>query len=287
MRNANIAVSDMHVGHRGAIMYPDPNLSHKPNKVQKWVFKSFVTFQDQLDAVLNQYKVDHIHLQVTGEAADIDAKQRHRSEHWEFDETLIVENASRLLDPLYKLVDLGVHFIRGTGAHVGPGGRMDNLVAKDCDVVIASDKRSSAYAWGVADYLLGGVHCMARHHGLKGFKWAGDKALVSFREEMKLTYYNTGQPLPDVVYGGHFHKSMQTQLPRTKATTPHVIQLPSWKTPYRDEFVERIDPMAPTPYVGGHLLIEDDGEVIFSEELLYSYPHRRIRKLKPLEPISK
>lgn len=273
--SAEIQVSDFHTGSKFSLMYPTNAADHKPNKLQRWIFKTWEKrFLPDVERILDQYKPDYVHVSEIGDLGELDYKNRNTEEVWTFLDTDIVENHAKLLQPLWNMAD-SVSFVRGTKAHIGQDGGIDEKIARDCDKTIPTDTQKSdgefiAAGW-YAEFTLSGVHFEIAHHGRNRSKWTDINGLVSLGNEILLKRTKNGQKVPDVISRGHYHYGAQTP-PDTK---PLVISVPSWQLP--NTFVYRIDPTVETPHVGGHIIIARDGKVIHSERFRY-FPERNKTK---------
>ncbi len=269
--SVEIQISDMHVGHKTAIMYPDGNLDYKPNKGQKWVFWVWQSqFLPAVEKLLDKYKPDHVHLSLLGDMGDIDWKKR-TSFVWTRDTEIIRDNAVTLLKPLVNMAD-SVHSVRGTLAHIGEGGGIDEYIASDLDNSVPAEGYKQFSHW-YALFELEGVLFEIAHHGKNRSKWTDLTGLISLGNEIILKRTKNGQRIPDVVSRGHFHWS--GHIPDTK---PYTVAVASWQLP--TDYVYRIDPTVETPHVGGHVVVVRDGEIIKGERFKYMYERSKVWKPK-------
>lgn len=264
MASVDIHISDLHVAHKTAIMYPDPDLEWKMNKTQKWLFKCWNTWQDDMWPWIDSLNPDHVHLTVVGETADIDYKKR-GSQFWTKNYHTATENAIRLLNPLVEKAD-AVHVFKGTEAHVGTDGTVDNIVARDFDNIIKANGMD--YAWYWAEYDIDGVLFDVAHHGKNRSKWADENLLTALRTEIIKDRVENGRPIPDIVSRGHYHWFGTT----SEFKRPLVVSLPPWQIP--TEYIYRIDPVVKTPKVGAVVFICDDGEFQV-KPFIYTFPRRK------------
>lgn len=258
-------------------MHPINGADHKPNKIQRWLFKVWKdSFLPDIERLLDEYKPDYIHLSELGDLGELDYKNRNREEIWTTKDTDIVENHAKLLEPLFNMVD-SVHVVRGTKAHIGEDGGIDEKIAMDCDKIIPTDDKKSddkfVCAGWYAEFTLSGVHFEIAHHGRNRTKWTDINGLISLGNEILLKRTKNGQKAPDVISRGHFHYGAQTPLD----IKPLVIAVPSWQLP--NTFVHRIDPTTETPHVGGHIVIVRDGKIVHSERLRYFSERNKIKCL--------
>lgn len=280
--SVEIQISDTHIGHKTAIMYPDPqaDFEHKINKPQRWLFKTWNIFTDDIERILDTWKPDHVHLSLLGDMGDVDYKDRSR-QFWTKDQEVIRENFENLLRPIVAFAN-SMHTVRGTKAHVGDEGGVDERIAstygelldpvtgvKLSDGIAIKADGHKQYSHWFAEFVLAGVRFEIAHHGRNKTKWTTLNGLASLRAEIILGRTEDGDKIPDVVSRGHFHWS--GHLPWDMK--PYMIAVPSWQLP--TDFIYRIDPVLRSPIVGGHVIVARDGKVVYGERLNYQYPRKR------------
>ena len=264
-------------GSKFSIMHPQNGADHKPNKIQRWAFAVWnKKFLPDVERILETYNPDYVHLSEIGDLGELDYKNRNAEEVWTRKDTDIVENHARLLEPLYNMVD-SVHFVRGTKAHIGEDGGIDEKIAEDCNKTVATNEKTSdgnkVKAGWYAEFTLSGVHFDIAHHGKNRSKWTDINGLTSLGNEILLKRAKNGQKIPDVVSRGHYHYGEHTPYDKK----PYVVSLPSWQLP--NTFVFRIDPTTETPHIGGHVIIVKDGKIIYAERLRYFSGRNKIQCL--------
>jgi len=272
MRSAEIQVSDTHVGHKTGIMFPDPYIDHKPNKAQKWLYKTFsVNFQFAIEEFLDKWKPDYVHISLLGDMGDIDYKNRSK-QFWTSERTMIAHNAGQLLDPLVQMAD-SLHLVRGTKAHIGEDGGVDELIAKEFDITVPPDGYQQFSHWFV-DFELSNVLINIAHHGRNRTKWTDDNGLNSLKNEIILSRAKNNERIPKIISRGHFHFSGHTPWD----DFPYVIAVPSWQLP--TDFIYRIDPKTEIPMVGGNAIMLEDGKIIDVLRKRYRYPRSKVWRPK-------
>jgi len=275
-----IQVSDTHIGHKTAIMYPDSGLDYKPNEDQRWLFKAWSEyFLPDVEAIIKKWKPKHTHLSLLGDMGDIDYKHR-SAEFWTKDPQIIVSNAIKLFEPLTQMVD-SMHTVRGTKAHIGEAGGIDERIAAEYgDLVDPRTRRTlfkgisvpakehEQYSHWYAEFLLSGVRFEIAHHGRNRTKWTDFNGLNSLKNEIILKRVKNKQIVPDVISRGHFHYSGHT----ISDELPYVIAVPSWQL--TNDFIYRIDPTVETPHVGGHVVVCKGGQIVDTYRLKYVYERK-------------
>ena len=276
--SADIYVSDTHIGSKFSIMHPINAADYSPNKLQQWLFKVWRNnFLGDIERILDEYKPEYVHLNELGDMGELDFKRHNPEEVWTRNSDDIVSNHASLFEPLYVMVD-SVDVVRGTKAHIGEDGGIDEKIANDIAILnptsdLKSDKKPIAAGW-YSEYTLSGVLFDIAHHGKNRTKWTEINGLVSLGKEIILKRVQKGEKIPDVVARGHYHYGNHTPFD----IKPYVISVPSWQLP--NTFVYRIDPTVETPHVGGHVVIARDGKVIAGIRLIYTYPRKAARCLQ-------
>jgi len=273
-KSVEIQISDLHIGSKFAVMHPHSD--YKANQVQRWLFKTWNIFLDNVQKILDEQKPDYVHLSELGDLGELDYAKRNASELWTQDPDDIVANHAELLEPLHKLAN-SVHFVRGTKAHIGEDGGIDEKIARDCDISVHTNTKLTngkfITAGQYAEFSLSGVHFEIAHHGKNKSKWTDINTLVSLGNEILLKRTKNGQKAPDVVSRGHFHYGEHTPFDKK----PYVIAVPSWQLP--NNYAFRVDATVETPHVGGHVVVVEDGEIMEGIRLRYFYPRSKIECL--------
>jgi hypothetical protein len=272
--SADILLGDWHIGHKRAIMYPDPNIDYRANDKQRWLFKCYQSMLDDIDGILETYKVSYIHALFGGDMGDLDYKMRGsgKREYWASTSEEVVFNASQLLDPLMKLVD-DAHFLMGNDAHVGVDGTLDNVIAEDFANAVPLDEKRNEWAWPGVDYEIQGKLINSVHKGKNKTKWTDVNGLSSLSAEVLLDRVKDSERIPDILVRFHFHYGLQL-----RDLHPHPISVAPFQL--KSDFIRYIDAVDGTPKVGGHILIFGDGELIHTEPLLYKMPRRAVWRKK-------
>ena len=204
-------IGDTHCNSRMGLCPPVFNLkdggTYRPNKTQKYLWNSYVSFLDAVVETAKDVKPDKIGALLMGDMVDGDRKRRTHQ--------IISRNASEVVDiaiqslePLYQLIDWCV-FLKGTPAHVGKSGEIEEELASDCD--IAQKNGENNYAWDEFYGTIGGVLFDAKHHGKLGYmRHTRTNALHTLAENLFGAYTERGEKPPRVALRGHVHLSRDT-----------------------------------------------------------------------------
>jgi hypothetical protein len=257
----DIVIGDTHIGHNTGIVHPDKLESHKPNAMQKWLYKVWATeFLPTIERIKKHVKPKYVHLLVGGDMGDLDWKQRAVQEYWATDIEQIKDNAFELLEPLFNMAD-SAHVLKGTKAHTG--GQLDEAIGKNFDNVIPRNDFHAAHYKCM--YELSGVLVHAQHKGVNRGRWAKRSLLEALRARIILKYAEDKSRIPDVIYRFHFHKGITTD-----EREPHMVMaVPSWQLP--NGYISEIDPVGGKAEVGGIVSLYQKGKVIDHFRLFYTY----------------
>jgi len=265
----DIHIDSLHVGHKSGMYYNGRNFDYKPNPANRWLWKVWNMFWEEVEQLIEKHNPSHVHLSMLGEAGDIDYKMR-SNEFWTKDYDVVKDNAIEVLERPMKLVD-GAHFFRGTDAHVGSGGTLDELIASEYESAIPTEDGKFAHLR--AEYELGGVLFDVQHKGKNRSKWGDTNLITALREEIILDRTHNKRPVPDVITRGHFHWLGATDI----NVSPLVVQVPSFQLPYK--YIHDIDAVGRTPIVGGVVFIIKNRKVTY-EPITYTFPRSKVWKQK-------
>ena len=261
---AEILWSDTHIGERCSLMYPDKAIDWRLNMRQRWLYDTWANhFIPDIERVLGRWKADYVHATALGDMGSLKYKYGHPDDFWATNETQVTINAGQLFDPIAKLAD-DIHFVYGNDAHIGPQGKLDHEIAADFDNTVPLDADNGLFAHPSIDLEFQGLLFNYTHKGANRTKWTTANGLNSMKAEITLNRAENGERIPDVVGRGHFHWSGHTPLDMK----PYVVSVPSWELP--SDFIRYIDHLDKTPYVGGHVIIVRDGQIVDASRLVYT-----------------
>lgn len=263
----DVHIDSLHVGHKTGLYYNGDDYDHKPSKSQRWLWKCWEKMWREVEILKKKHKAK-LHISILGEAGDIDWRNR-SGQFWSKNYKTVRNNAIKVLEPYIDMADW-VHFFRGTEAHVGDEGTVDELIAENFVNIVKTEDGRSAHAH--ATYTLNNVLFDVAHHGKNRSKWAEENMLTALRNEIVLDRAKEGQPIPDVISRGHMHWSGETSVHKS----PLAVQVPSFQLPY--EFIFRIDPVVKTPHVGAAIFICEKGKFDY---LPIVYKPERTKAWKP------
>jgi 3',5'-cyclic AMP phosphodiesterase CpdA len=195
-----LAISDLHINSTVALCKPgvflDDGQEVKISRAQHWFWDNFLDLIEKVD----KYKPDV--LIINGDALEGDTKNR-SNQLITRNTTTIVNIASETLEPLINKVP-AVYFVRGTGAHGGKSGCLEESLAKDFDNSVKIGNNLSHWSLNlIAD----GMRISAAHHTtMGGLPWTKANAANSMAAKIMFQYAQDGEKVPDLAIRGHVHR---------------------------------------------------------------------------------
>lgn len=252
-----VVVSDLHAGCQLALCPPggirlDNGGTYKPTRIQQKLHAWWREFWDEWVPVAT--KGEPYGVIVNGDALD----GRHHNATSQISQSLSDQSnvAYELLAPVVERAAAYWH-LRGTEAHVGPSGEMEEMLAERLG---ARQNADGQRAWFELWLQVGNHLAHIMHHiGTTGSAAYETTALCKEYAESCAEAARWSRPAPDVIVRSHRHRSAKVEVPTNRGYgICHVT--PGWqlKTP----FVYKIPGgRVTTPQVGGILLREGDEEL--------------------------
>jgi hypothetical protein len=115
------------------------------------------------------------------------------------------------------------YVMRGTEAHVGGSGRMEEKIAEDIDAVKHGDNYSAFHRY----IEVHGTRINLAHHGkLGGLQWTKANGAHSLAGEILISYADRGEKPPHLVFRAHFHQYADTY---HNYKSIRLIAMPAWE----------------------------------------------------------
>jgi len=184
-----------------------------------------------------------------------------------YNATTAHEIAFDTLDPALKIVDK-TFICRGTTAHVGGQGQLEEKLAKDIEA--ERDELLNTWSWYHLPLLADGVLFDIAHHPESGsnVEWTQGNAANRIAATIMLQYASSYDEFPQVVVRAHKHRRQISE----KTHPVSVVCLPAWTL--KSSFVYRIGKAAGLPDIGGAYFVCNDGKLIDWDLIDYK-PKRR------------
>lgn len=252
MREAVILIADTHINGKTALCPPDviddDGDIHQQNLIQKWLWHTWNKCLDDIKEITkNLYRT----VIFDGDIVDLDSKNRSHQ--------IISRNPSvimRMADPvLMPLIDFAdrTFFVRGTEAHVGKSGYIEEMLAERYHA--EKDKDFGTYSWWQLRAEFSGVKFdVAHHNSLGGLAYTYPNNMNRLVQITRLHYMDWEEKPPDVIVRAHMHRFVDTG----KTFSTRGVSLPCWQ--FQNAYLYRIRKENDMPHIGACIFICDNGK---------------------------
>lgn len=248
---------DIHTGSTTALCPPDFRRDDgdrwQPSKGQEWLWEQWLAFCDAAQETAKRHGAQHIFV-INGESVD---KNWHKtSQTVSTNMSDIVRLGRMVLQPARDAANEMV-FLRGTEAHVGTNGELDELLASMMGAVPEVGTGQQA-RWYWNDEVCGVRFDVAHHPGAGSSREsAAGRPVLTMAHEVILRNSRLGLPRPHLIVRGHNHVPGDTGSTLfTADTKTRAYILPGWQLP--NSFTHRIGG-SELP-VGGLIVLCENGE---------------------------
>ena len=253
MREAVILIADTHINSKLGLCAPniidDDGNEVKQNVIQKWLWQSWNSFIEDVKRTIGDTYTTVI---FDGDIVDIDAKNR-SGQMLSRNPSVVKKAATMVIDPMVELADK-VFFIRGTEAHTGNSGWMEELLAEHYTKTVR-DGLTGNYSWNHLRAEFSGVKLDVAHHVSMGtLPWTYANAAAKLVQVTKYEYMEWGETPPDIVVRAHRHQHAETG---TTFSTRGVC-LPGWQ--WLTTYLYRLGKENTKPHIGGSIVLCDNGQ---------------------------
>jgi hypothetical protein len=255
-----VVISDTHIGSSTAVSplsFTVHNRSSyeaqltEANRLQKWLYRNWIDLFDYVKDKARKHRIIVVHL------GDVIDYNHHGSTQLVQEVGDQVVMAKELLAPYRDIADKFIGIL-GTAAHAG----QDHAVESDLYRQLGAD-----YIEQQMTIDIDGVLVDLAHHGRIGTRpWTSGAA--SLAAEIMLDYAQSGIPLPNYIFRGHYH-----QLDDSGAKFPNtrLIQCPSWQL--RTTYANRVSGNTRRSDIGAVIL--NDGKLDMSKSRYMGQPDGR------------
>ena len=217
----------------------DDGGSYQASKGQRWLWRNWIDFWDSVPK-------GEVWTVLNGDLVDVNGKHK-SSQVISLNETDVMKMTVDVLEPVLDKSDR-VFVVRGTAAHTGLSGNIEEKIALD----IGAEKCGDNYSWWELLLDCDGVKFYITHHGPLGrLRHTHGNALN--RRAVEIEDLFAGRGVPQVTIQSHNHHfSTSSDEYKTK-----VYALPSWQL--KTDFAKRIG-IIEQDIVGGVWFNCDGGE---------------------------
>lgn len=251
MKPLLVWVSDLHINSKVALRYPEAIFDDGDTSIcspsQKALWEAWLDFWKYVERKKGKRK---LFVAFGGEIVDMDIMSRSNQYHSR-NKTEVLSLAADTISPAIDLADK-VIVIRGTQAHVGKQGELDEAAALDIDNIVPDTQTASHYHYRckIGNFVFDmGHHCSM---GTRPWTKANAGNLLA-----KLTldqYRDWGETPPDFVLRGHVHRKADSG---ENFAPLHALISGCWTFP--DMFTHRIGASNERPCIGGWIIDTETG----------------------------
>ncbi len=262
------AVADLHIGSTVALCPPrirrDDADEYRASKAQLWLWQCWNAYWDQIEAWQRELG-GKVYFVCNGDL--VEGEHHGNTQLWSANQA---DWARATLDVLERPMALAsnLFFVRGTEAHVGPAGCLEEgiaqIVSERVGPRLAKDPQSGTASWNELQLDAGGVLFDFAHHGPMGrLEHTRLNALGRVAVQMELEALQGGYRVPDVACQAHNHRRGDSG----DTYNIRVVAMPAWQL--RTHFVRRITRSKLSDIGGIAFLCEGGKYVMKSKELTY------------------
>lgn len=198
-----LVISDLHANSTVAVCPPEFTLddgdTHHNGDGQRWLWTHWQALYQHAEAAAKQ---DDLVLVLNGDIAEGDEKHRSRQLITR-NRATIIRLAAELIDPLAKLAK-ATFVIRGTAAHAGKSGELEEAIANDLEAV---GPHKGAHSWYQLPLELDGIRMDIAHKCTGGgLPWTCKTAALRLAAQAVFEYAQRGERLPHLVIRSHIHR---------------------------------------------------------------------------------
>lgn len=260
MREAIIFIADTHINSKVALIAPDivddDGDTHQPNLIQQWLWNTWNKCTKEINTLAKGYYKTVI---FNGDVVDLDAKNR-SNQMVSKNPATIMKMADKTLEPILDIADR-LFFVRGTEAHVGRSGWIEEMLAEKYGAVPDAGTQQNSW-WHLRAEFSGVRFDVAHHTSLGTLDWTYPNMITRLVQQTRLRYLDWDEPQPHVVVRAHRHRHVDTG---TTLSTRGVC-LPCWQ--YYTSYLYRINAENTQPHIGACVFLCNKGEYTY-HPLLY------------------
>jgi hypothetical protein len=265
MRDGLLLIADTHVNSTTGLCPPegielDDGGRYQPSKAQRWLWQCY---QDVLaDAAQLATTCDRFMVWFLGDLVDKIGKG---TQLVTYNDPAIVKAGVAIIEAAQPIASCGVGIIRGTSAHVGDSGALEEAVAKAVGARPYPPDSGRASSWNAKLDLQGRIIWLAHHGKIGGLPHTKLNALGNVCYAAIAEAIENSEPLPALVAMAHTHHKADTH----DEYPVRVVQVPSFQL--TTEHGNRIKPFRTLP-IGGALVTVEDGRLDVTFKLFRPSP---------------
>lgn len=206
MRDGLLLIADTHVNSTTGLCPPDgieldDGGRYQPSKAQRWLWQCY---QDLIaEAAQLAPTCDRFMTWFVGDLVDKIAKG---SQIITYNDPAIVAAGVQIVEPAQRISQSGVGIIRGTAAHSGDSGYLEEAIARATGAQPYPADSALASCWWAKLALQGHVIDLAHHGKVGGLPWTRANALGGIAYTALDEALRSHDTIPSLVVRAHRHK---------------------------------------------------------------------------------
>ena len=255
-RTLLVVVSDLHINSTSGLCTPsfklDNGVSYSASEQQRWLYQEWNKFWFQVGMLAHENDQEsNVVTVINGDLVDLNRYSP--NELVSLNRADVVRMATETLEPLiensHKIV-----IIRGTEAHVGNQGELEELVARSMpkEKIIKDNNTGLRSFWRLQLEIEEVLFDFAHVGQIGGRTWTRNNPLNGLASEIALNCLKYELPMPKYVIRSHFHQYAESSFD----FPIKVIQTPCWQL--NNSYVYKIG-IATPPSIGALVFTLDRG----------------------------
>jgi hypothetical protein len=255
--------TDTHPGSKLGLCPPEIELNdggtYLSSKAQRWSWGCWGKYWDRVSALKKERKSRVGSISV-GDAGDLN---KHGSAQFvSLSKTDAKNIATSVYDRPSKIADYQI-FVKGTAAHTGKSGWLEDWIAEDLEAV--KDPETDSWSWWYArmqvEELL--IEFYHRPQAVGRLPHTESNATNRMSNIIFQRCQRSGESVPDLVFFGHVHYYASSD----PTVSPRVVYCPGWQLPY--DFIFSIGGGHHSPRIGGLILVVEGKNHTIIDDCLY------------------
>ena len=252
MKEAIVLLADTHINSRMGLCNPnvidDDGNIYQQNVIQKWSWANWLECMDTIKNLTKGYKVNVI---LNGDIVDLDNCNR-STQMVSRNPATILKMAEVILSKLIKIKN-DLFVTRGTEAHTGNSGWLEELMAHEFGAVKDPDTMQSSW-WHLRAVFGGKKFDISHHVSLGGLPWTYAQGVMRLVQATRMDYLDWNETPPDFVIRAHQHRYADSG---TTFSTRGVC-LPCWQ--YKPAYLYRTGKENSKPSIGAVVILCDKNQ---------------------------
>lgn len=255
-RKANTVVAvvaDTHPNSTVGLCPPEVTLDdggmYQASKAQRWLWQNWLDFWGRVRSLKNEHRA-RVYAVFNGDGSDDNRHSQHQLVT--VNKSVIVDIGEAVIKPAREIADR-IFCIRGTEAHVGGSGELEELIAHRVGAV--QDDETGHYSWWHLPLVAAGVEFDICHHPRTAAYRPWTRGAAADRQAAIIISECAEQCIiaPDVAIRSHVHYFADSGVDRR----PRTFYTPPWQL--TTSFFQRLGAGASVEPVGGLIFVCRDG----------------------------